>query len=135
MSPTVTRLRAKTYEESLALRVHAGYTPRQKWQRRMACTGLQDHPKPQELCATCPVRLDCLTWVMGNEQTLQSCYIVGHAAIREEIRVRLRLPRVKPSKCGSDAGYQAHWRDGEDPCDGCKEAHAAKRGGLRQAAT
>ena len=127
MSPTVTRLRAKTYEESLALRVHAGYQPRPKWQRRMACTGMQDHPKPQELCATCPVRLDCLTWVMGNEQTLQSCYIVGHAAIREEIRVRLRLPRPRRAKCGTAAGYQAHLRDGEDACDGCKEAHALKR--------
>lgn len=127
MTPTVARLRAKTYEESLALRVHAGYQPRPKWQRRMACTGLADHPRPQELCATCPVRLDCLTWVMSNEQTLQSYYIVGHAAIREEIRVRLRLPRTRRAKCGTAAGYGAHLRAGEDACPPCLEAHALKR--------
>ena len=127
MTPTVTRLRAKTYEESLALRVHAGYTPPAKWQRRMACTGLQDHPRPELLCNDCPVRLACLTNVMHVEQHLDSGYIVGHAAVRAEVRLTLRLPRPRRSKCGTSGGYQAHLRDGEDACDGCKEAHALKR--------
>ena len=127
MSPTVTRLRAKVYEESLALRVHAGYQPRPKWQRKMACTGLQDHPRPHELCNDCPVRLACLTNVMHVEQHLESGYIVGHAAIREEIRVRLRLPRPRRAKCGTSAGYGAHLRAGEDACPPCLEAHALKR--------
>ena len=127
MSPTVTRLRAKTYEESLALRVHAGYQPRPKWQRRMACTGLQDHPNPELLCNDCPVRLACLTNVMHVEQHLESGYIVGHAAVRAEVRLTLRLPRPRRSKCGTSGGYQAHLRDGEDACDGCKEANALKK--------
>lgn len=25
--------------------------------------------------------------------------------------------------CGSDSGYQAHRRRGEDPCQSCKDAH------------
>lgn len=35
-------------------------------------------------------------------------------------------PRKQPThdeRCGTNAGYEAHRRRGEDPCDQCRDAH------------
>lgn len=47
---------------------------------------------------------------------------------------KVKKPPTKDPKgrCGTDAGYQAHWRRGEEPCDACRNArNTAKRVRLR----
>lgn len=34
-------------------------------------------------------------------------------------------PRVNEARCGTESGYAAHRKRGEDPCPLCKSAHAA----------
>jgi len=76
------------------------------------------------LCEQCDARLDCLAATIHEER---------HTGIKLRRGVRGGLPataRVTPHvreqpKCGTDAGYSAHWRNGEDACPACKEAHAA----------
>lgn len=126
---TIDAMRRLTYEESLALRVSAGYQPHTGWRRRGACAGITaGHEHPHLVCAVCPVRMDCLATIMRDEQHLDSGAIVSYVAVRAEIRRKHRLPRPRRAECGTPAGYKAHRDADEDACDSCKEANAiAKR--------
>lgn len=124
MSPVVVKLRTRTWEESLALRVHAGYQPRKGWQRRSLCLGAGDETAVPKMCPTCPVRLDCLAAVMTVEAERSAVYVVGHMAISAKKRIRWMLPKPLTQNCGTQGGYAAHRRAGEEACVPCKEAKA-----------
>ncbi|GHH29989.1 hypothetical protein Srubr_02090 [Streptomyces rubradiris] len=36
-------------------------------------------------------------------------------------------PALSPAPCGTDGAYQRHLRKGEEPCQACRDAHAAKQ--------
>lgn len=44
-----------------------------------------------------------------------------------------KVPRQRP-KCGTNGGYLAHRRRGEEACEPCKTAHAELAGNTREAA-
>lgn len=124
MSPVVVKLRARTLDESLALRVHAGYQPRKGWRIDRACADLDSDIVLPGVCPICPVRLDCLTEMMRAEAQHADDYIQGHAAMSARARRRWRLPHEKPIEHGSNGGYHAHHRRGETPCGPCLDAHS-----------
>ena len=121
----ITYARRVALEESLALRVVAGWRPRAAVLRRGACHGLPLGTDVHHLCPACPARLDCLATVMADEAHLHRGDITGYAAVGHQVRRRHRLPR--PREHGTAAGYQAHHRAGETACDQCKATHAATR--------
>ena len=90
--------------------------------------------KQREMCAECPVRQECLDYAMA-EPTLKGMWGGLTATERTAIRGAARggrrgpVPGSKPrkAKCNTSAGYAAHRRRGEDACDLCKQAYAAKR--------
>ncbi len=74
------------------------------------------------ICATCPVRTDCLT--EGLALYYSAGIWGGHT---EAERKGMPKPRLRRSvaECGTDAGYYHHRRYlFDDPCESCKRAHA-----------
>ena len=125
MSPTIVRLRARTLEESMCLRVHAGFTPLPGWRDLAACQGA-DFDTVAEHCDDCQVRMSCLSDTMLTEQGMERDYIAGHFAIRAQSRQKFRLPRHVEG-CGTTTGYHRHRRNGETACDPCKAAWALSK--------
>ena len=68
MNRLIADRRAVALEESLALRVHAGYQPPRDWRTRAACTS-PGPEQPHLTCPGCPVRLACLATIMRDETT------------------------------------------------------------------
>lgn len=100
------------------------------WRQSAACLGRDDldwWPLPSDridaqvaVCAGCPVRGECLTDAADDAH-----------AIRGGLRPSER--GIDP-RCGSQAGYKAHRRAGEQPCPACRagnvvatQLHRAKR--------
>lgn len=98
-----------------------------------------------ELCATCPVRDDCLDYAIRYDEV----GIWGGTTDRERRRIRRSraaqgdsleprlerdlLPRATRyssgraeylEPCGTEAAYARHSRQGETPCAYCRAAHA-----------
>ena len=111
----------------------------QEWRLRAACkgmdtrmffptTGLRAPVEALAACDGCPVRVQCGdhalvyedhgTWAGMNESDRR----------RKRKRLNLRVKNVDPEpkrpKCGTQAGYRAHLRRGEDACQPCMEANA-----------
>jgi len=90
--------RSRALEESIALRADC-YQPALHWRARKACAGMptdwwydasRGH-RGRQICATCPVRVDCTVTAMIEERPLQFHYIVGHIGISAEMRQKHRL--------------------------------------------
>lgn len=100
------------------------------------------------ICMGCMVREECLEFAL---ETRQEFGVWGGKSERERRKIRKArhdgvevewrqrgnngkfLP--KPIPCGTDRGYQRHWRNSEDPCLPCTVAHAdyeAGRNALRK---
>lgn len=75
------------------------------------------------ICADCPVRDQCL-----DAHLFEQAGIWGGTTGRQ--RSRLRKQRGLPQRTkqridhGTQGGYRAHLRRGEDPCPPCRHAHA-----------
>lgn len=83
------------------------------------------------ICAQCPVAAECLDYAL---RTGQKHGVWGGTSERERRNIRAGRPRggqQKPIQHGTNAGYSAHKRRGEEACDPCKDAHAAARLGHR----
>lgn len=80
------------------------------------------------VCADCAVRAECLAESCLPGQ-VERIGIWGGMSERERRMYRSRLRRLgltapKPVErdiCGSEAGYGAHRRHGEEPCVACKD--------------
>jgi WhiB family redox-sensing transcriptional regulator len=76
------------------------------------------------VCARCPVRAECLTYALEHGERFG---IYGGLSERER-RALERRPRtirhtaVQP--CGTAAAYKRHQRNGEEPCQACRDGHA-----------
>lgn len=73
------------------------------------------------ICAKCPVRETCLEYALDSRDEWG---IWGGKTARERKAI-LRERGPAPIEHGSTRGYYAHKRDGDDPCDECREAHNA----------
>ena len=114
------------------------------WRERAACRGHGDLFFPGEhaataevvreiraMCAACPVLAECredaLTapeaphgWQAGMSPGEQR---VARRGVPKRRRHGRR--RAVEAQCGTRAGYQSHWRRGEDACEACAAAAAA----------
>lgn len=74
------------------------------------------------LCASCPVRADCLADALAHWGT--AGIWGGTTELEREKMERARLhPPV--ALCGTNAGYYRHQRMADEPCAECRAAHAA----------
>lgn len=97
---------------------------RPAWMERAVCFGHEDAFFPgvgdravaaKALCATCPVQQTCLDYALTNG--------IGHGVwggLNETDRAKLRRA---PIDHGTSAGYSAHRRYRELPCEDCRLAH------------
>jgi WhiB family redox-sensing transcriptional regulator len=116
------------------------------WRTRAACRGMEtDMFFPERgdgaavdaaktVCGTCPVAADCLDEAINLPDGWGEIGIWGGTSGRQRrILVRtdpeLRKERQVVIDHGTEAGYAAHRRRDEQPCDRCRwahnEAHAA----------
>jgi WhiB family redox-sensing transcriptional regulator len=79
------------------------------------------------ICRTCPVREECLEYAIVNGEKFG---VWGGLSERERRRVRRARGLAtrpggvaQPINHGTDGGFQAHRRRGEDPCVPCADAH------------
>jgi hypothetical protein len=100
----------------------------QPWRQDAACRGLPTSwfypeqgqkldPRAAAACDQCTVREQC--WEDGKVEQ----YGVWAG---ETLKVRKLNKGPQPIKHGTDGGYTAHRRRGEDACSECKRAHAQK---------
>lgn len=74
------------------------------------------------ICAECAVRGDCLADALTEGEPYG---IRGGYTSRQRQRMA-RPPVLQPIRHGTQAGYQAHRRRGEDPCAACKAGNATE---------
>lgn len=84
------------------------------------------------LCDLCPVKTDCLNTAMAAENGYgnQRHGIWGGLLPHERAELAKAMPqqrRPRPIKHGTEAGYGAHKRRHETPCDECRAASALAR--------
>jgi WhiB family redox-sensing transcriptional regulator len=80
------------------------------------------------ICAECIVRAECLTYALDHGELNYGVW--GGLSVKERQRLvpsrgrgRRRIPL--PIEHGTEKGYQAHYRRGEQACAWCREASAA----------
>jgi len=91
------------------------------------------HPLMEEakvLCEYCPVKQQCLDYSLDLPENPHGVW--GGTDLRD--RAPMRRERHGnhyglnyPIEHGTNAGYEAHRRRGEDPCAECRQAHAQKK--------
>lgn len=89
-----------------------------------------DYSRARALCAVCPVVQECLDYALMTAETAGMWGGMSPSERRAERRRRHRetgervaiLDR-KPPECGTDGGYQAHYRKKEPACQRCLAAH------------
>lgn len=91
----------------------------------------------KKVCRRCPVRAECLADAVAHREQWG---IWGGLTIRERRPLYPELPAPVTARrnqgsqgCGTAAGYQRHWRDGEPSCDACREAASRARNALKEA--
>lgn len=114
----------------------------QPWRRDAACTvpslnlffvpqhatdGQRRVALAKAICATCPVRQECLDYALITRERFG---VWGGHTVKERNKLIRELgvgqqPGV-PAECGNDAGYNAHRRAGEPTCQPCRDAHARR---------
>jgi len=99
------------------------WTP-QKWRNRASCKGEppalffavqgQDVQAARNICATCPVRIECLTWAV--EESIQHG-IFGGLVPRERRALRKGYRWI--DTCGTMEGAKRHLEAGQPLCPAC----------------
>ena len=107
------------------------------WQDSAACIGADtaiffpesgDPVGPAKaLCRACPVREQCLADALERGEVHG---VWGGLSVKERRKYRrqhglLRKPggQPQPISHGTNGGYHAHRRRGQQPCDACSQAH------------
>lgn len=113
--------------------------PGNEWLDHAAC---RDHPtslfypergapitEARRICRGCEVRRECLDDAMnspsgaGGDQGVRAGL---SAKQRRELRRRLGQA-VTVAECGTSAGYMQHIKDGDSPCQPCRDARNARQ--------
>lgn len=83
----------------------------------------------KRICATCPVRQECLAYGMANEAPSYRWGIYGGLSAAERRGVKQRPnPAAQPHQlapCGTLSAYSRHIRRKEPVCEPCQEAARA----------
>ncbi len=115
----------------------SGTVHRSTWVTAAACRGCSvdlfyadrsgSSTEALAVCATCPVRAECLADALAFERTVavQEVYGVRGGMSAMERRRLLAVDRVRQPRaaCGTDSGYYRHRRLREAACESCKAAH------------
>lgn len=104
------------------------------WQDRAACrdtdpeqwfpqksTDPKAVQKLRQFCHECPVEAECLQHALTHKEE----GFWGGLLERERKRILKNKPR-QLAPCGTGAAFQRHKRNGETPCDACREAKNAE---------
>jgi WhiB family transcriptional regulator, redox-sensing transcriptional regulator len=71
----------------------------------------------KKVCAGCTVRVQCLDYAIEHQEQYG---VWGGLNYRERLRVAKQPGRAaRPIRHGTEAGYAAHRRRGETPCEHC----------------
>lgn len=75
----------------------------------------------KRVCLDCPVRAQCLQYALDNNE-LHGVW--GGLTERERRRVKRgeQVPVLALKPCGTTGAFQRHVRDGETPCEACRQA-------------
>jgi hypothetical protein len=88
----------------------------------------------KQMCAGCPVREQCLGYALAHHERFG---VWGGLSVRERDRLEhadRRLVEHRRIHHGTQGGYHAHRRRGEDACEACLEAERRARPHHRPAA-
>lgn len=98
--------------------------PRPGWTEHAECAGCRTHD--ETLCATCPVRLDCLTEAVACEHAEPSLISTIRGGIPAWYRAAWYRahPWQPPLEHGTDTAYHRCVKRPEGACDACKTGHA-----------
>ena len=115
-------------------------TGRPAWFDDAACRGLDTNlffptrggssTQAKMVCQTCPVSGDCESFAAGERFG-----VWGGLSEKQRQRARKGQPArtaLKPIVHGTNAGWQAHIRRGETPCDECRHAHNRYHNAVRR---
>lgn len=106
------------------------------WHAQAACIGRTElffaesgqqakslNPQACAICATCPVRTDCLEAALADSTT-QGVWAGTTFSQRRRIRAERghKYRRALVASCGTNAGYVRHRRDGTPACAQCINA-------------
>jgi hypothetical protein len=69
----------------------------------------------QEVCDTCPVRVECRT---AGQHEADGIWGGVHVSARSSAPVSVH---------GTETGYRQHYKRGEEPCDECRDVHLANK--------
>jgi WhiB family redox-sensing transcriptional regulator len=84
--------------------------------------------KVKAICQDCPIRVKCLEYALHHAEKFG---IWGGLSVDERNAIRRTMPQqprrttihVRPISHGTNAGYHAHLRRKETPCQDCVTAH------------
>lgn len=135
---------SRLHGEPRRIREQRGPSPGQvadriPWQLRAACRGLDpetaDGYYPEsgqppaellELCATCPVRRECVTDAIRRRDPCGWWGGLSPQARRQLDRhgplPDVMVPGRDVQVCGTESGHNRHRSRGEAPCEACREA-------------
>lgn len=96
------------------------------WTRQAACRDADtdlfftdaDTAKALTFCRGCPVQAQCEAYALDHGQV----WGVWGGTTPQQRKGRYRH---RQARCGTRAGYKAHRRKGEEPCEPCNTAHLA----------
>lgn len=76
----------------------------------------------KQICSDCPVQRECLDYALKHNETFG---VWGGTSYedRKKLKRGQEIPTVQP--CGTVAAYQRHVRDGQTPCEPCRQAKNA----------
>lgn len=108
-----------------------------QWRNRAACRGRpaylwfpgrgdnETSARGRTVCGWCPVRDECRAANFDQpDGTYGGLTATARLAIRDADATPLCAPRRPAARCGTNAGYASHHRQGDDPCEPCRLAHA-----------
>ena len=80
-----------------------------------------------DLCSKCPVIAECLEFALtsGERHGIWGGKTERERHTLEKARGLTRTTRI--TECGTPAGAKRHYRDGEKPCEPCREASVVAR--------
>lgn len=75
-------------------------------------------PVAAAACASCPVAVECAAWASDDEE---ACVVAAGELTPGD---RHRGPTRFGPPCGTNEGYRAHYLNGQEQCQPCRDAHA-----------
>jgi WhiB family redox-sensing transcriptional regulator len=86
--------------------------------------GVSNTAAALNICRACPVSIQCLEHALNRPEQ----HGVWGGTTEEQRHAMRRARKRKPRPpCGTDRGFRAHRRRGEEPCGACREGSPRER--------